>query len=445
MAALTTPKEFNIVHWNTASLHSKNMGIQLYLSQFNASCLCFNETWSGDDVPVHMSLGGYNLVASSSRENHPYHRGRRGGGTAIYLRPGVVYTSLPAGTLVVPSVGPIEACGVFVYLNTSLQQPPPTLRLGRAPATHGVHLGAEDHPLLIVSVYISPGGELQRSHLDEFLRIILDFSEGRTVLILGDLNPTTRLNMMQSWVEEHYLIVLNDPSRPTRGAACLDFALLLPGDNCPSALLPSDDLVPRDDFSGPDSETADVRARCLLHLSQFPCSVLSCPNDLSDHFPLFINIPLVSTAILRQARYQLEDLTDEEWKVYDDQVKQAVSSPSYYPDFCCARSTSSGQQLIEDTHYNIQVLIERILKDHIMGNLIDVLDSRKVVPSAPRGPATTTAGDEPTITLHPFSAPAPPDDAKAMALAALRVMMKDPDIVSLCLILFLWQTGKQTR
>ena len=116
---------FNILHWNTQGLKNKTLGIQSYLEIHKADFVCVNEVNTPLEALGPPSIHGYKLVAHSIREENPNLTFSKGGGTAIYSKPGIKCTPLKRSLFCKKEFGPLEVSAVVAFPPALLSNPVP--------------------------------------------------------------------------------------------------------------------------------------------------------------------------------------------------------------------------------------------------------------------------------------------------------------------------------
>ena len=96
----------------------------------------------------------------------------------------------------------------------------------RGPRRRGPGLELPSQSFIAISCYMSPSHTITGAHLAAFTQLITTQFGQETVLIGGDLNPTTRRAAVDDWIAEGMYLVLNDMSCATRGSAVLDYFLV---------------------------------------------------------------------------------------------------------------------------------------------------------------------------------------------------------------------------
>ena len=249
-------RSFRIGQWNLNGMSwAGGQRLAHALEREGLDVLLACETRLSQERTATLQVPNYQVVASVTRDVHPVMPTGPGGGCMILVRPNQRYERLRSNLFLDVNLGPIEACGVRLFLYQDEHPAKASVRRedwglearvapvsavgseGAVPA-YGRSAGrlapnqAPELPFqsfVVVSVYISPGPTVTSSHLNAFTTLLAREFGQETVLLGGDLNPTRRVEVVRTWLEEGLYLVLNDEQQGTRGESVLDYFLLQVG------------------------------------------------------------------------------------------------------------------------------------------------------------------------------------------------------------------------
>ena len=114
--------EFRLLHWNTQSVKTKAASLASYLIDHKIDCICVNEANPQNDATSLSGIPGYKMVSYSCRHENSNIRIKKGGGTAIFVKPGFPAIPIKRNVLNDKSFGPLEVSGIWIDLSNPENQ-----------------------------------------------------------------------------------------------------------------------------------------------------------------------------------------------------------------------------------------------------------------------------------------------------------------------------------
>ena len=220
--------KLSLLHINSRSILSKLNDIQVLIDQCGANIIAVTETWLNSDNEDFVSINGFKFISSCGFVD-------RGGGVGLFISNNISFKIVDFASFSIRVTS-------FEFLLVKIIQPKST----------DTYVGV---------VYRHPNSNIQLFNL-EFFNII-DYFKNKNIFLLGDFNIDLLTASLHQYSSQFYDNV----------ASC--------------SLLPV--------FTKPTRITLNSQTTIDNILTNFPlynCTSTIIIDNISDHFPIFLQIPI---------------------------------------------------------------------------------------------------------------------------------------------------------
>jgi hypothetical protein len=185
------------------------------------------------------------------------------------------------------------------------------------------------------------------------------------------------MQVFYEWTESNAIMILNDPTIPTRGNSCLDYVLLIPGSYIPPSLIKDIPYETTEKLTklwndSNSMENASNNKDIQLPLpsnTHMPAKTIKVDTKISDHIPLLLKIDIPSTKFVRSKTLNINKISKKRWAELDKEAKDLIEQIKF-PDFNNPMDHENGKININKAFKDLSETINKVIKYNARGRIV---------------------------------------------------------------------------